>query len=105
HRLRVDALAAAGADLLAIETQPRLDEIRTVIGLAEKIGLPAWLSVTLRTGTTLPDGSALADLAEAANASAAVQAGGVNCAPPSRLSPMLEDLCAYTYRPLTACPN
>src|SRR5699024_4910725 len=48
HRLRIDALAEAGADLLAIETQPRLDEIRTVIGLAEEIRLPAWLSVSLR---------------------------------------------------------
>ena len=105
HRLRIDALAAAGADLLAIETQPRLDEIRTVIGLAEKIGLPAWLSVTLRTGTTLPDGSALADLAEAANASAAVQAVGVNCVPPSLVTPALEALSAHTDLPLIAYPN
>src|SRR5699024_2256383 len=105
HRLRIDALAGAGAGVVAIRTQPRLDEIRTVISLAEETGVPAWLSVTLRTGTTLPDGSGLADLAETANTSAAVQAIGVNCVLPSLVTPALEVLSAHTDLPLIAYPN
>ena len=123
HRPRIAALAEAGADLLAVETQPRLDEIRTIVDLAEQTDLPVWLSVTLQDGTDtarpisdddspgpvnqplLPDGSGLADLAEAANASAAVKAVGVNCVPPSLVTPALELLSAHTDMPLIAYPN
>jgi homocysteine S-methyltransferase len=57
HRPRIAALAEAGADLLAIETQPRLDEIAAIIGLTDETGLPSWVTVTLQTGTdtSVPD--------------------------------------------------
>lgn len=109
HRPRITALAEAGADLLAVETQPRLDEIRTILLLAEEIGLPVWVSVTLREGTdtavTLSDGSSLAELAEMAAASAVVKAVGVNCVPPSLVTPALTELAAHTELPLIAYPN
>lgn len=119
HRPRITALAEAGADLLAIETQPRLDEIHAAVALADEFGLPAWVSATLQEGTdtaaltsadpasavTLPDGSSLAELAEVAGASAAVQAVGVNCVPPSLVTPALTELAANTDLPLVAYPN
>ncbi len=109
HRARITALAEAGADLLAVETQPRLDEIRAILLLAEEVELPVWVSVTLREGTdttvTLPDGSSLAELAEAAAASAAAQAVGVNCVPPALVTPALTELAAHTSLPLIAYPN
>ncbi|WP_169251519.1 homocysteine S-methyltransferase [Brevibacterium sp. 'Marine'] len=114
HRPRIDALAEAGADLLAVETQPRLDEIAAIIDLVEETGLPAWVTVTLQTGThttadakipTLPDGSSLADLAEAVTASASVKAVGVNCVRPSLVTPALEALSQHTDLPLIAYPN
>lgn len=113
HRPRIEALAEAGADLLAIETQPRLDEIRAIMNLAEEVGLPAWVSVTLQAGTdttphdcpTLPDGSSLAELAEAASVSAAVKAIGVNCVRPSIVAPALAELARHTQLPLVAYPN
>lgn len=110
HRPRIDALAEAGADLLAIETQPRLDEIAAIIGLTDETGLPSWVTVTLQTGTdtnvpTLPDGSTLAELAEAAAASASVQAIGVNCVRPSLVTPALAELSRHTDLPLIAYPN
>lgn len=113
HRPRIETLAEAGADLLAVETQPRLDEIRAIMNLAEEVGLPAWVSVTLQAGTdttpqncpTLPDGSSLAELAEAASASAAVKAIGVNCVRPSIIAPALAELARHTQLPLVAYPN
>ncbi|UVI36942.1 homocysteine S-methyltransferase [Brevibacterium spongiae] len=115
HRPRIAALAASGAELLAIETQPRLDETRVLIDLAEETGLPAWVTVTLREGTdtagsdplgpTLPDGSSLADLAEVAAASAEIQAIGVNCVRPSVVTPALRELSRHTDLPLIAYPN
>ncbi|MGM0699758.1 MAG: homocysteine S-methyltransferase [Actinomycetota bacterium] len=110
HRPRVEALAEAGADLLAIETQPRLDEIRALIALTEGIGLPAWVTVTLQgttdtTAPTMPDGSTLADLAEVVAASASVNAVGVNCVRPSLVTPALSELSKHTDLPLIAYPN
>lgn len=110
HRPRIAALAEAGADLLAVETQPRLDEIRAIVGLAEETDLPVWVSVTLQDGTdtvapALPDGSSLADVAKAATASASVLAIGVNCVRPSLVAPALEELSAHTAMPLIAYPN
>lgn len=116
HRSRMLLLAESGAELLAIETQPRLDEIRVLIGLAEAAGLPAWLTVTLRDdpdmsgtaavdGLTLPDGSTLAELAQVAAASAHVEAVGVNCVRPSLVAPALTELSRHTDLPLIAYPN
>lgn len=110
HRPRIEALAEAGADLLAIETQPRLDEIAALIALAEETGLPAWVTVTLQgttetTAPTMPDGSTLADLAEAVAASASVNAVGVNCVRPSLVTPALSELSKHTDLPLIAYPN
>ena len=110
HRPRIEALAEAGADLLAIETQPRLDEIRDLITLTEDIGLPAWVTVTLQgttdtTAPTMPDGSTLADLAEVVAASASVYAIGVNCVRPSLVTPALSELSKHTDLPLIAYPN
>jgi homocysteine S-methyltransferase len=109
HHTRMRILAESGADLLAIEAQPRLDEIRALIDLATAIGLPAWVSVTLCDADdgppTLPDGSSLADFAEAAAASAEVQAIGVNCVRPSLVTPALEELSRHTDLPLIAYPN
>ena len=110
HRPRIDTLAEAGADLLAIETQPRLDEIAAIIDLADETGLPSWVTVTLQTGTdtsspTLPDGSTLAEFAEAAAASAGGQAIGGHCVGPSLVTPALKELSRHTDLPLIAYPN
>ncbi|WP_181274582.1 homocysteine S-methyltransferase [Brevibacterium oceani] len=109
HRPRIAALAEAGADLLAVETQPRLDEIRAILLLAEEVGLPVWVSVTVREGTdtpvALPDCSYLAELAEVASTSATVQAVGVNCVRPSLVTPALTELATHTDLPLIAYPN
>jgi homocysteine S-methyltransferase len=113
HQPQMRLLAESGADLIAIETQPRCDEIRALVDLAEAIGLPAWLTVTLRDGPdmtgqhppTLPDGSTLAELAEVAATSASVNAIGVNCVRPSLVTPALEELARHTDLPLIAYPN
>lgn len=106
HRPRIEALAEAGVDLLAIETQPRIDEILVLGRLAAEYGLPAWLSVTLAgDGAHLPDGSALAELAEAASTSASIEAIGVNCVRPGLVTPALRELGAHTDLPLIAYPN
>ena len=47
HRPRLEVLADAGADVLAIETVPDVDEAEALMGLVRQVGMPAWLSYTV----------------------------------------------------------
>lgn len=110
HRPRIEALAEAGADVIALETQPNLPEIRVLADLVEETRVPAWLSVTLADGgptgvPRLPDGTPLTALAEVAAAHPTVRAVGVNCVRPAQVSPALEALAAVSDLPLIAYPN
>ncbi|MBI0381802.1 homocysteine S-methyltransferase, partial [Streptomyces albiflaviniger] len=44
HRPRIEALAAAGPDALALETVPDADEAAAMLSAAEGCGVPVWLS-------------------------------------------------------------
>lgn len=82
HRPRIDRLIAAGTDVLAVETQPRLDEALVALDLATIAGVDAWVSFTTRDGRALPDGTPLTEAAAAAVDHGAI-AVGVNCCTPA----------------------
>lgn len=105
HRPRIEALVSAGADLLAIETQPCLSEIRVLTRLAQEFGIPAWLTVTLSESGDLADGSALATVAEAVSDFPLLRAIGVNCVRPSAVAQALETFAQHADLPLIAYPN
>lgn len=44
HAPRLELLAGAGPDLLAIETIPDTDEAAVLVELVENLGIPAWFS-------------------------------------------------------------
>ena len=44
HRPRLAVLAAAGADVLALETIPDADEAEALVGALDGLAVPAWLS-------------------------------------------------------------
>ena len=75
HRPRLHALAAAGPDILAIETIPSLAEVEALLLELEELATPAWLSVTIADGA-LRSGDALADAFALAAASPASRRGG-----------------------------
>ncbi|SDR95271.1 homocysteine S-methyltransferase [Brevibacterium sandarakinum] len=105
HRPRIEALVSAGADLLAIETQPSLAEIKVLAGLAEEFDVPAWLSVTLSDTHHLADGSSLAEVVEAIAGTTMIRAIGVNCVRPSLVEGALRTFAQHTDLPLIAYPN
>ena len=57
HGLRLKALAEAGADLLAIETQPKPEEAAVVAQMAEEDGLSAWVTFSLADAEHTADGT------------------------------------------------
>ena len=65
HRPRLEVLAAASPDLIAVETIPSLVELEAICGLLDGLGVPAWVSGhgadgALRTGESLEDALAMA---------------------------------------------
>jgi homocysteine S-methyltransferase len=105
-------LARAGADLLACETLPSLDEalvlarlvdeLRTEPGLAQ---LGCWVSFSCRDAQHTCEGQRLAEAAAALEPFAGVLALGVNCTPPQHVAALLASARAQTRKPLLAYPN
>ncbi|MFF2505784.1 homocysteine S-methyltransferase [Streptomyces sp. NPDC058067] len=101
HRPRLEALAEAAPDVFAIETIPDLREAEAVLTALEGLGIPAWLSYSIR-GTTTSAGQPLTEAFALARSSDAVVATGVNCAPAADTAPAL---ALITGLPGVAYPN
>jgi homocysteine S-methyltransferase len=104
HRPRLEILAAAEPDVLAVETIPSLVEVDAVISELDRLGVPAWLSVTpsggrLRTGEHVREAFAMVA------GCASVIAVGVNCCPPDEVSSTLAGALDAAGKPGVAYPN
>ena len=89
HRPRLELLAAAGADLLAVETIPDVDEAEVLVDLLDEIELPAWFSFSASGVRTRAD-QPLADAFRVAGSARSVIAVGVNCCPPEDVLPAVQ---------------
>jgi homocysteine S-methyltransferase len=85
HMPRLEVLAEAEPDLLAIETIPASVEADAIVETLSRLGdpVPAWCSFTMRDGEHLADGSPLDASVAAVQDSPSVVAIGVNCSPPT----------------------
>ncbi|MFE2071331.1 homocysteine S-methyltransferase [Streptomyces misionensis] len=104
HRPRLEVLAAAGPDVLALETVPDADEAVALLRAVRGLGVPAWLSYTVdgprtRAGQPLEEAFALAAEADE------VIAVGVNCCAPRDVGPAVEIAARVTGKPVVAYPN
>jgi homocysteine S-methyltransferase len=106
QRERMGELAAAGADLLAIETIGNLREA-AILGelLSELPGTEAWISFCCRDGEHLSDGTRIGEAIRAAGRTGRVAAFGVNCTPPQHVEPLLDAARRATELPLLVYPN
>ncbi|MER6252806.1 homocysteine S-methyltransferase [Streptomyces sp. NPDC001584] len=104
HRPRIEALLAAGPDVLAVETVPDSDEAEALLTVLAETGAPAWLSYTVAAGRTRA-GQPLGEAFALAAASPEVIAVGVNCCDPADVLPALEAAAGETAKPLLAYPN
>jgi homocysteine S-methyltransferase len=106
HRRRFGVLAASGADVLACETIPSLDETRVLLlVLREHPEARAWMTFTARDGNHIADGSPIAEAAELLDRESQVVAVGVNCVAPDLVPPLLESFGRHAGKPLVAYPN
>ncbi|MFF5335658.1 homocysteine S-methyltransferase [Streptomyces sp. NPDC013181] len=104
HRPRIEALAAAGPDVLALETVPDVDEARALLRVAGECGLPAWLSYTVAGGRTRA-GQPLDEAFALARGNDQVLAAGANCCDPADAEGAVRAAVEATGRPAVIYPN
>ena len=102
HRPRLEVLAAAGADVLALETVPDVDEAEALVNLVRSLGTPAWLSYTI-DGTRTRAGQPLAEAFAVAAGVPEIVAAGVNCCTPDDVLPAIA--IADIGKPVIVYPN
>ena len=104
HRPRLEVLAEAGADVLAVETIPCLAEVEAVLEELSRLdGIPAWLSLTCAGGRTRR-GEDPADAFTMASDVDAVVAVGVNCTAPAEVAELVP-VAAVSGKPVLVYPN
>ncbi|MFC8098912.1 homocysteine S-methyltransferase [Streptomyces sp. NPDC057363] len=104
HRPRLEVLATARPDVLALETVPDTEEAAALLRAVRGLGVPAWLSYTVvgdrtRAGQPLEEAFALAADAEE------VIAVGVNCCAPEDVAGAVETAARVAGKPVVAYPN
>jgi homocysteine S-methyltransferase len=102
HRPRLQELAAAGPDAIAVETVPSLAELEAVSRELDGIGIPAWVSVTVADGK-LRSGDSLAEAFGFAATVPEIVTLGVNCCDMAEVNGALAVLAGA--RPGVAYPN
>ena len=103
HERRLRSLL--GADCIAIETQPRVDEAVAIVRALEALDGPdAWVSFTCRDGAFTGHGERIEDAVRAVE-SPRVVAVGVNCTAPEFVDELLQRARSATDLPLVAYPN
>ena len=104
HRPRLAILAAAGADVLAVETIPCRAEVEALCLELAGFGVPAWLSITC-AGTSTRTGEPAAEVFALAGSCDAVIAAGVNCTSPADVAALVPIARAASGKPVVAYPN
>jgi homocysteine S-methyltransferase len=104
HRPRMEVLAEAGPDVLALETVPDTREAEALLTALDGLGVPAWLSYTI-TGETTRAGQPLAAAFQAAEGRDDIIAVGVNCCAPVDVAPAIRVAAAAAGKPAVAYPN
>lgn len=106
HRQRMAVLIEAGADILAFETIPTLQEAKVLISLLKEFpGTYAWLSFSLKDEHSISDGTLLQECAALANEYEQIAAVGLNCAPLDYVTGAINNLKNHTEKPIVVYPN
>lgn len=104
HRPRLEILADAGGDVLAIETIPCLAEVEALLTEIQALDAPAWLSVTCRNGRTRAGERVDEVFAMAADVEQVI-AVGVNCVESAEAADLVAAASENSGKPAVVYPN
>jgi homocysteine S-methyltransferase len=106
HRPRLQVLANAGADLLACETLPCLDEALAIASLLPEFDhMAAWVSFSCKDGEHNSQGEKLADCVAQLDGVPQIVAVGVNCTAPEFIPALVAQARQATTKPIVVYPN
>ncbi|TRZ40316.1 homocysteine S-methyltransferase [Niallia circulans] len=106
HRSRMTALIEAGADLLAFETIPSLQEATVLATLLKEFpDTYAWLSFSLKTDSEISDGTLIRDCGSLFVENDQIAAIGLNCAPATIVTDTIKNFKDSTNKPIIVYPN
>lgn len=106
HRPRMQVLANAGADLLACETLPCVDEALAIASLLPEFApMAAWVSFSCKDGEHNSQGEKLADCVAQLDSVAQIVAVGINCTAPEFIPSLVAQACQATTKPIVVYPN
>jgi homocysteine S-methyltransferase len=98
HRDRLHWLDNSGADILACETIPCLQEARVLHTLLAKTITPSWLAFSCKDGKHLNDGTPIKECANLFADHIQVKAIGVNCTSPVYINSLITEIRQATPR-------
>jgi len=106
HRGRMKLLIETGADLLACETIPCLDEAIALKELLPEFpGVQAWISFSCKDESHLSSGEDFSDAVKLLSQSGQVIAVGVNCTAPQHIASLIKIAAANTGKLILVYPN
>ena len=105
HRPRLEMLAEAGADVLAVETIPALAEVEAVLAELDRLGHPAWLSLTSTAAQETRRGEPVAEAYAMAKSVPSVVAVGANCTEPAGIGTTVALAVEASGKPGVVYPN
>jgi homocysteine S-methyltransferase len=104
HLPRIEALAEAEPDVLALETVPDTDEAEAMLRAVEGAGVPVWLTYSI-DGQTTRAGQPLEDAFALAAGVDQVIAVGVNCCIPEHADRAVAVAAQRADKPVVVYPN
>jgi homocysteine S-methyltransferase len=106
HRPRLRVLADAGADLLACETIPCMQEAMVLADLLQEFPqVSAWLTFSCKDGEFTCAGESIGACVAALRGHSQIAAVGVNCTAPQYITSLLHHMRGATDAPLAIYPN
>lgn len=107
HLPRIEELVNAEVDILAIETQPKLDEVLVILELLKEKypQQKVYVSYTLSDDDTISDGTPLPRAIHALEDYSQVIAVGINCVKLELVEPALKNMKEITDKHLIVYPN
>jgi S-methylmethionine-dependent homocysteine/selenocysteine methylase len=104
HRPRMQILADAGPDVLALETVPDAREAEALLTALDGLGVPAWLSFTIK-GERTRAGQPLAEAFGLGAEAADLIAVGINCSAPTDATRAVAMAASASGKPVVVYPN
>lgn len=105
HKNRMQLLVKAGAEILAIETIPSLQEAIITSTIANELGADCWVSFSCKDERHISEGLPISECGEALKTIPSVKAIGVNCTDPIYVESLIKELKTTWKGHIVVYPN